>query len=56
MRKMERKAYRCSGCGKVIISGTRPPGWKQEWGGGHEGYLCDQCRDELKPRELLVLA
>ena len=43
---MDRKTYLCSGCGKVIISGNLPHGWKRvldnpEW------YICDQCRGEM---------
>jgi DNA-directed RNA polymerase subunit RPC12/RpoP len=50
---MERKKYRCSGCGKVIIGDALPGGWNQEWV-GLEQYLCDQCHTELKPLHLPI--
>jgi|GEM_PF-2278098 predicted SprT family Zn-dependent metalloprotease len=46
---MERKKYRCSGCGKVIIGDALPGGWV-----GPEQYLCDQCHTELKPLHLPI--
>ena len=43
---MDRKTYLCGGCGKVIISGKMPHGWKRVLD-NPERYICDQCRGEM---------
>ncbi len=43
---MSRKKYICGGCGKVIISGKRPHGWKKICS-SPERCICDQCIGEM---------